>query len=519
MSIFQQIADFINKNYVGVFISLFFGLEAFFRSKIEKQKEATIKQYIEWVRRGENRELLKGHEAIIALLETNDKNAEILENYLEQIIFKAVKSQSGSLSEIHQLASQIPDISQKIDFIIKELTIDKSPAVPRERLLMSPKVLDIIAGGIKGAGYKVLSLKEDTSDVGTLSFLWLLGTKSPNLMLADYVGCIKQNRISLILNDDASITLRAFDGSRNEHSIRSQSFCNVEFVQIFASWENARLSLWINGSIIGELQMNERFGFLGPVLLFGIDIEEKLSADGVRWAPKVEMPGLNFQKDGIWHGSRFDGCMLHSRLLSNEEKLLLTNDPFALFRRNNRNIDDEIKHATYEIQQDSTNLCLYIYRGDVWCDKGDYEKAIRDYNQAIKINPQSVEAYISRGDLFVKLKRYEEANVDYSVAIKLNHRSSYAHNARGLLLSTCPDKNHRNGKQALEDALHAVELSCGMRETLGTLAAAYAETGDFEKAIEIQLKAIEVASEEDKPEHLKRLELYRSGRPRRVVPT
>jgi tetratricopeptide (TPR) repeat protein len=50
---------------------------------------------------------------------------------------------------------------------------------------------------------------------------------------------------------------------------------------------------------------------------------------------------------------------------------------------------------------------------------------------------------------------------------------------------------------------------------LDTLAAAYAEAGDFDKAVQWQEKAIELAPEEAKNHYRSRLDLYKSGRPYR----
>jgi hypothetical protein len=51
-----------------------------------------------------------------------------------------------------------------------------------------------------------------------------------------------------------------------------------------------------------------------------------------------------------------------------------------------------------------------------------------------------------------------------------------------------------------------------------TLAAAYAESGDFAKAQEWQTKAIEFVPQKVKPEYLARLELYKQGKPYHAPP-
>ena len=65
-------------------------------------------------------------------------------------------------------------------------------------------------------------------------------------------------------------------------------------------------------------------------------------------------------------------------------------------------------------------------------------KPIKDYNQAIELNPQNEKAYNNRGIAKVSLKEYEEAEKDYNQAIELNPQDAEAYNNRGLqkLIST-----------------------------------------------------------------------------------
>ena len=62
------------------------------------------------------------------------------------------------------------------------------------------------------------------------------------------------------------------------------------------------------------------------------------------------------------------------------------------------------------------------------------------------------------------------------------------------VLATSREDAVRNGKEAVEPAEHAVKLTSGCDATaLATLAAAYAENGQFAKAVDSGQRAIEVA--------------------------
>ncbi|MBR8827456.1 MAG: tetratricopeptide repeat protein [Gomphosphaeria aponina SAG 52.96 = DSM 107014] len=73
----------------------------------------------------------------------------------------------------------------------------------------------------------------------------------------------------------------------------------------------------------------------------------------------------------------------------------------------------------------------YYYQGVSKCDGKDYEGAIRDFNQAIALNPNWAEAYYYRGISLYCLKQYEEALADYDLALLLNNNWAEAYNNRG----------------------------------------------------------------------------------------
>ena len=89
-----------------------------------------------------------------------------------------------------------------------------------------------------------------------------------------------------------------------------------------------------------------------------------------------------------------------------------------------------------------------------------------------------------------------------------------AYTAMAWLLAACPDADLRDGARALVHAQKACELTeykdC---HCLASLAAAYAESGDFPAAAKWQQKAIEhVPQEQSSDELTSRLELYQSAK-------
>jgi tetratricopeptide (TPR) repeat protein len=92
-------------------------------------------------------------------------------------------------------------------------------------------------------------------------------------------------------------------------------------------------------------------------------------------------------------------------------------------------------------------------------------------------------------------------------------------NGRAWIRATCWKEKFRHAQKALEDAKKAGELTDWKNfAVLDTLAAAYAEAGMLEKAVEWQEKAITFAPDAEKEDYRSRLKLYREGKPYRDEP-
>ena len=89
--------------------------------------------------------------------------------------------------------------------------------------------------------------------------------------------------------------------------------------------------------------------------------------------------------------------------------------------------------------------------------------------------------------------------------MRLNANLPEALNNLAWILATTPDAEFRDGPEAVKLAEHSCEKS-SWKETIpiGTLAAAYAEAGDFDKAVEMAQKACDTASANGEKELLKR---------------
>jgi tetratricopeptide (TPR) repeat protein len=167
------------------------------------------------------------------------------------------------------------------------------------------------------------------------------------------------------------------------------------------------------------------------------------------------------------------------------------------------NFDKAITDYTTAIEINPRADGAYNNRGLALLKKSDNERkrALSDYNKAIEINPHDDGIYLNRGNLWDKMRYYNKALSDYNKAIEINPRKFEPYNAIAWILATSPNNELRNSSKAVKMANKAVQLNpCAT--TLDTLAAAYAETGNFEKAIITQKEAIALLKKENKTEKM-----------------
>jgi tetratricopeptide (TPR) repeat protein len=174
---------------------------------------------------------------------------------------------------------------------------------------------------------------------------------------------------------------------------------------------------------------------------------------------------------------------------------------------------DDLSRA---IKLNPSDLKAYHARAKVYEEQSCWPLALQDLTAMVKLLPKSVPAYISRAEAYERAGQYAEAKRDYDEAIRLDPNPVQMLNARAWLLATCPDAQVRSGEQALTDARRACELTQWKRpDFLDSLAAAFAEQGDFASAIEWERKAIKLGAtkKEFARDARQRLELYQAGQP------
>jgi tetratricopeptide (TPR) repeat protein len=180
--------------------------------------------------------------------------------------------------------------------------------------------------------------------------------------------------------------------------------------------------------------------------------------------------------------------------------------------------DKAISEYTEAIRLDPDSARAFALRADVYYDQKEYDEAIADYTRAINLGAKNAEAFNSRGAAYSNHKEYGKALADYAEAIRIDPDSARPYNNTAWILATCPNDAVRDGGKALELATKACELSrWKVAHTLDTLAAAHAESGNPEEAVGWQKKAMELTydNKEEAENAKRRLKLYEEGKPYR----
>ena len=168
--------------------------------------------------------------------------------------------------------------------------------------------------------------------------------------------------------------------------------------------------------------------------------------------------------------------------------------------------------------QDAVEL-LNANRGIAYHESGDYDKALADFAEAVRLKPTDAAMYNNRALSYRKKGEYAKAIADYESAIQQDRGSAYAYAGLAWIWATCPEGKMRNGQQAVVFGQRGCEMT-GWNQPfcLNALAAAYAEAGRFDQAVRWQEKACRYQEGVPKAEQEKaelRLRLYRAGLPYR----
>jgi tetratricopeptide (TPR) repeat protein len=120
----------------------------------------------------------------------------------------------------------------------------------------------------------------------------------------------------------------------------------------------------------------------------------------------------------------------------------------------------------------------YYGRGHAYTKKGDYDRAIQDFNEAIHLNPNLEIAYYGRGNAYIDKEDYDRAIQEFDEAIRLNPKDANAYNNRGVAYHRKGDYGH-----AIQDYNQAILLNSNYTAAYGSRGYAYFAQSSLTAAI------------------------------------
>jgi tetratricopeptide (TPR) repeat protein len=144
-----------------------------------------------------------------------------------------------------------------------------------------------------------------------------------------------------------------------------------------------------------------------------------------------------------------------------------------------RDFDGAIGDYGQALRLDPADPDYFNSRAQAYEAKNDMDKALADYNQAIKANPKSIAAYNSRGAAYQRKGDYARAAADYGEVTRLQPDNVDAWSAR------CWVRALSNGQaqMALGDCNAALKIKADAPDVLDTRGFVYLKLGQTENAI------------------------------------
>lgn len=191
----------------------------------------------------------------------------------------------------------------------------------------------------------------------------------------------------------------------------------------------------------------------------------------------------------------------------NADYLYSRGNLFASQSINKRAIEDYAQAVSIR----PTHAAAWYNYGNMLFPSGKIQQAIDCWDKAIEIQPDLFRAYNNRAAAHVQLKQYQKAIDDYQMTLELNPEYAHAYDNYAWLLATADDDSIRDPQEAIALSRKACEITNHKDWAyLSTLAAAYAEAGEFDMAREWLVKSHELAPATQKDRLVRLVKTYES---------
>jgi SpoVK/Ycf46/Vps4 family AAA+-type ATPase len=159
-----------------------------------------------------------------------------------------------------------------------------------------------------------------------------------------------------------------------------------------------------------------------------------------------------------------------------------------------------------ERKPNPTDAKTYYQIGNDYYEKGDYERAIENYNMAILLNPVFSEAYFNRALSYYQLKNFDKSVADYTKSAELDPQNPIIYNNRGDAFYRKQDF-----QSAIKDYDKAISLNPNYLKAFYNRGLSYASVEEYEKAVEDFSKVIQIKADFAEAYHLRGLAYEYAG--------
>jgi tetratricopeptide (TPR) repeat protein len=133
----------------------------------------------------------------------------------------------------------------------------------------------------------------------------------------------------------------------------------------------------------------------------------------------------------------------------------------------------------------------HVLRGTAYFNKGNYDNALKDYNEAIELDPSNPVASYDRGNIRNSVGQYKKAIDDYTKAIELKPTYAAAFNNRCFAYNAKADKGDKDDyDRAVYDCRRAIQLDPKQMNSYLGLGNALNNKGEYDKSLQAYDDAI-----------------------------
>ncbi len=178
-------------------------------------------------------------------------------------------------------------------------------------------------------------------------------------------------------------------------------------------------------------------------------------------------------------------------------------------------VDQAINHWELSVESNPDLALVHFNLGLAWKEKNQPSQAIKHLQQAAKINPKDPATHFLLAESYELSGNTKEAVEHYQEVVQLNPSDLSTATRLAWILATNQNKQVRNGEQAVDLARRACEATqYKLPQIIDVLAAACAEAGQFEQAIQYEEQALQLGVEPNLAAAMReRLELFRKQQP------